>query len=462
MKQQIFSALRLIAFGLVLVVGLTVANATRSEPMSNPVAGNTIFPITVGSMDQVRQGSLAVGGFEATGNAEFDQQLFLQGMVHGGSATNQNSTIAFGGGSYSVDSVITGALDTVGRLRSTALANTEKSKVCADATGALILCDDMVIPTVTLDANPPSVVSGDPSTLTVTASNFDTITSCIITNFSGTNGPAPVMMTETSGGSMDWVGTRLRSNITDSTIFRVTCTGTLDGQPAAGVASALVTVTTNGGTGYYAHCFIADTKVTMADGTKKDIQSVKIGDVLKGDTTNNTVLGYHQPQLGDQKLYGFNGGKPFVTAEHPFLTTKGWKSIDPEKTKKENIGVVVTPLKVGDTLVTDKGLVKIERITSKSAAITTPLYNFILDGDHTYIADGYVVHNKQLCNSPYPLCPAGIPQQHCIDDNGQIIVTGQPGSCSLQCPNPGQPVSNGYCNQGGNAMCNAQGQVVCM
>jgi len=139
-----------------------------------------------------------------------------------------------------------------------------------------------------------------------------------------------------------------------------------------------------GGTGggstpiIYASCFIADTTVALADGTHKKIQDVQIGDVLKGDVTNNTVLAFHQPLLGDDKLYSFNGGEYFVTAEHPFLTTKGWKSIDPSKTKKENIGITVTPLHVGDTLVTDKGLVKLVSIDSKSAPKTTQLYNFIL------------------------------------------------------------------------------------
>ena len=102
------------------------------------------------------------------------------------------------------------------------------------------------------------------------------------------------------------------------------------------------------------NCFIADTKVLLSDGTEKNIQDVKIGDVLKGENTNNKVLGFHQPKL-DGKLYSFNGGKYFVTEEHPFKTINGWKSINPKKTDKENIGIKVTELKVGDTLITETG-----------------------------------------------------------------------------------------------------------
>lgn len=144
-------------------------------------------------------------------------------------------------------------------------------------------------------------------------------------------------------------------------------------------------------------CFTADTKVDMADGTTKNIQDVKIGDVLKGETTNNTVIGFHRPTL-DGKLYSLNGGRYFVTEEHPFKTLDGWKAINPAKTEK-NIGITVTTLKVGDTLVTDHGNVLLKTIDGKVEKDTTPLYNFFLTGDHTYYADGYLVHNKSACDT---------------------------------------------------------------
>ncbi|MCC6198937.1 hypothetical protein IT401_01880 [Candidatus Nomurabacteria bacterium] len=147
-------------------------------------------------------------------------------------------------------------------------------------------------------------------------------------------------------------------------------------------------------------CFIAGTKVTMADGTYKLIEDVKIGDVLKGETGNNTVLAFHRPPKSDGIIYGFNGEKPFVTAEHPFMTTEGWKSLNPEKTKKENIGIKVTKLEEGDELITEHGTEKIEMITSEKVSQNTPLYNFVLSGDRTYYADEYLVHNKTPCWSP--------------------------------------------------------------
>jgi hypothetical protein len=150
--------------------------------------------------------------------------------------------------------------------------------------------------------------------------------------------------------------------------------------------------------GTYLFCFISDTIVRLADGSQKNIQDVKIGDVLKGEKTNNTVLAFHRPLLSDGLLYSFNGGRYFVTAEHPFMTTDGWKSMDPNKTRNENIGIEVTKLNEGDTLITENGLIKLNSIKSKRDGADTKLYNFILNGDHTYYADGYLVHNKAHCD----------------------------------------------------------------
>ena len=150
----------------------------------------------------------------------------------------------------------------------------------------------------------------------------------------------------------------------------------------------------------YGSCFIAGTKVSMADGTFKNIEYVKVGDKIKGHKEDNTVIKLDPTSLGDRKLYSFNDNKHyFFTSEHPFMTEEGWKSIKPEKTKERD-GVELYEqlkgeLKVGDKLVTDNGLVEITNIDSKE--MNSPemsLYNFNVSNDNSYIADGYIVHNK--------------------------------------------------------------------
>jgi hypothetical protein len=147
-------------------------------------------------------------------------------------------------------------------------------------------------------------------------------------------------------------------------------------------------------------CFIAGTKVTMADGTLKNIEDVVVGDKVKGHKEENTVIKLDPTLLATRKLYSFNNNDHyFFTSEHPFMTEEGWKSIKPEKTKErdgvELYNQLKGELKIGDKLVTDKGLIEIIDIKSKEInKPDMPLYNFNVSNDNSYIADGYVVHNK--------------------------------------------------------------------
>ena len=147
-------------------------------------------------------------------------------------------------------------------------------------------------------------------------------------------------------------------------------------------------------------CFIAGTKVLMADGTDKNIEDVVVGDVVKGHNGDNTVIKLDWVTLGDRKLYTFNDSEHyFFTSEHPFMTEEGWKSVKPEKTKErdgdELYKELKGELKVGDKLVTSNGSIEITDIKSKEINNPEmPLYNFHISNDKSYIADNYVVHNK--------------------------------------------------------------------
>ena len=147
-------------------------------------------------------------------------------------------------------------------------------------------------------------------------------------------------------------------------------------------------------------CFVAWTKVTMADGTQKNIEDVEIWEkVLWSNGTVNTVIWYDRPVLWNRHLWSINGSEYFVSDEHPFMTTEWWKSFNPEMTKLE-VDLDTTELNVWDILVTDDGLEKIESVDYIVADYNTPLYNFVLDGDHTYYADNYLVHNKWWSGTP--------------------------------------------------------------
>ena len=166
-----------------------------------------------------------------------------------------------------------------------------------------------------------------------------------------------------------------------------------------------------------ASCFVAGTLVLMADGSERPIEALRPGDVVLGRRGRvNRVVASERTLLGRRRLYAFNGRRPFVTAEHPFLTSEGWKALDPEATRRENDRLFVAPLQLGDRICRGmarrvggeggsveggRGLLFLQSVTVLEALAAveddpkTPLFNLLLDGDHSYVADGWIVHNKE-------------------------------------------------------------------
>src|SRR5581483_11353296 len=151
--------------------------------------------------------------------------------------------------------------------------------------------------------------------------------------------------------------------------------------------------------------------VLMADGSEKRIEDVEVGDsVLGSNGQPNLVLGVRRPELGDRLLYALNDDEYFVTAEHPFLTTDGWKSIDPAGSARVH-RVDAEHLNVGDRMfaaearpaagvcgnvltATALRTVELTSMRSRSDTPSLTVYDLTVDGDHTYFANGFVVHNR--------------------------------------------------------------------
>ncbi len=161
-------------------------------------------------------------------------------------------------------------------------------------------------------------------------------------------------------------------------------------------------------------CFSGDTLIHMADGSTKPIFAIMPGELVIGrNGAISRVTDVERPKLGDRRLYSINGSAPFVTAEHPFQSTYDWCAIDPLATVAENQSLRVSRLVVGSELMVaravripayageifgpaelDMASVRVGRLDGYRAEPDTVVYNLLLDGDHTYIANGYVVHNK--------------------------------------------------------------------
>jgi hypothetical protein len=132
----------------------------------------------------------------------------------------------------------------------------------------------------------------------------------------------------------------------------------------------------------------------MADGSFKPIEKVKVGDRVRGagGGVNRVTKIFVIPHQGAK--YAFNGGKAFFTDSHPFLSEQGWRSLNPIVSSNENPGLAVLSMKTGDVILTRDGSVRIHSIESVKSAET--VYNFRTDGDHSYLADGYKVHNAEI------------------------------------------------------------------
>ena len=127
-------------------------------------------------------------------------------------------------------------------------------------------------------------------------------------------------------------------------------------------------------------CFTATTKVEMADGTTKEISQIKIGDlvfnynktktnkVMYVESTKDTTYGYVYTPTSQLK--------PFATINHPLYIN----------------GVLSSAAKIGFDYpwLNIKGTITpTEVIPAKGDTV----YNLWLDGDHTYIVNGYGTHS---------------------------------------------------------------------
>ena len=133
----------------------------------------------------------------------------------------------------------------------------------------------------------------------------------------------------------------------------------------------------------YIQCFVAGTMVETPDG-KKAIENIKTGDIVK---TFNTETSKVETSIVTETFTHPNNSNRLIindkintTLEHPFYINGVW--------------VDAGDLKVGDELLHVNG--SKHKITSIATDTTNQtVYNFEVEGTHTYFVEGYLVHNKQ-------------------------------------------------------------------
>ncbi|HEX5042516.1 MAG TPA: Hint domain-containing protein [Candidatus Polarisedimenticolaceae bacterium] len=132
-----------------------------------------------------------------------------------------------------------------------------------------------------------------------------------------------------------------------------------------------------------AGCFLAGTKISMADGTEKPIEEIQVGDMVlafdekTGELKPDRVAKVHDPVQAEGYLVV--NDKLLLTNVHPVLTPGGWKEIG--------------TLEVGDKLIgVDKKELPIRSMRTVAEKVT--VYNFATNPYATYVANGVIVHNK--------------------------------------------------------------------
>jgi hypothetical protein len=156
----------------------------------------------------------------------------------------------------------------------------------------------------------------------------------------------------------------------------------------------ICTTVVAGNCGTSGDCVAADSRVTLASGTTKAISDIKVGDVVKGLTADNVVLGISRLEKSDSSLSLINGeGGLMISAGHPLLTSDGWKAISPDQIAEteSSVSLEIEALKVGDVLVGDKGYEEVVTSITVPEAGLQEFYNIAVDGDHTFIVNDVVV-----------------------------------------------------------------------
>ena len=143
-------------------------------------------------------------------------------------------------------------------------------------------------------------------------------------------------------------------------------------------------------------CFLAGTRVMMADGTSKSIEEIHAGDEVRsfnektGQTVNSKVTMFFDAERTKDYLVLNNGLR--VTANHLFYSKGEWREIGKLSTADTLLGLELT----------DAGIESIEKIRLEDAV---PVYNIEVDQYHNYFVlsqsngngngeEGYLVHNK--------------------------------------------------------------------
>jgi hypothetical protein len=166
--------------------------------------------------------------------------------------------------------------------------------------------------------------------------------------------------------------------------------------------------------GSIAPCFLKGALVSLADGSSKPIQDIRVGDIVLGAFgEHNEVLALHRPLLGNNTMTNINNDH-HTSSHHPHISCdKKFYAIKPSVVMSDTYGKShevldenmvpyqrflaglkprrVEQMDLGILLKTVDGSREITFLDTCEMAPETQLYNLVISGSHTYYVDGYAV-----------------------------------------------------------------------
>jgi hypothetical protein len=143
------------------------------------------------------------------------------------------------------------------------------------------------------------------------------------------------------------------------------------------------------GSSPHCDCLLPGTPIMLADGSTRRIEAVQVGDRILGFDESmhvpivSTVTSVHPPLVA--KYYYLINDRIRITESHPVLSDGNW--------------VLVRDLKIGDRLTkadgSPQGIWSIRRVDEPAQTYS------IAVSSGTYVANGVVVHNKEVCEDFY-------------------------------------------------------------
>lgn len=145
-------------------------------------------------------------------------------------------------------------------------------------------------------------------------------------------------------------------------------------------------------------CIHQDTPVLMADGTRKAIKNVKIGDMVTTFNPENLERSYskvvhHFVKDTEKKMLKIttsSGREIIATFDHKFFTNKGFVKVEDFKIPVTKLAVNLSGNKIENAKTLFDDIEKLETYTETNiiADITVESEN------HTFIADNFLIHNS--------------------------------------------------------------------